>query len=345
MIKPKYFTLLLFFVSHILFGQSSQNSIFDQMHYQEVLDVTLEANLSDIKNNRRSDEDYPASLVFEDKNGTTQKWNLQVSIRGAFRRMNCTEIPPLKLKFKKSDLEAAGLDKFNDMKLVTQCVEDREEAIEFVKKEYLAYQMYQSLTEYSFRTQLLRITYADPVSGKKSKQWAFLIEDFAQLRDRFDAEQCEDCYNRPIEEFHVAHLDRVAVFQYMIGNADWSIARAKNVKMIFSGEKLIPIPYDFDFSGMVDASYATASSEYGITNISERVYLGLSDSKNLQNTLALLEASKPNLIEMVKSAKYLNIETRLSVKDYLESFFKDQNQIRTPSDWAILKGTLSQKQE
>ena len=97
-------------------------SIFDKMAYQEVLEVTMEGDFSTLRNNRRSADAQKVIISFKDADGQLQTWTTKVTLRGHFRRMRCDAMPPLKLNFKKSELKEAGLAKFDDMKLVTQCM-------------------------------------------------------------------------------------------------------------------------------------------------------------------------------------------------------------------------------
>jgi len=166
-------------------------SIFDVMNYQEVLEVTMEGDFTTLRNNRRSGEAQAVTLSFMDATGQEQTWNTKVTLRGHFRRMRCTAMPPMKLNFKKGDLKEVGLSKFDDMKLVTQCMEEDEESGAAVLKEYLAYKLYNGITEESFRVQLLKVTYKDTETQSTSKQWGFLIEDTAQLRNRLDVKKSE----------------------------------------------------------------------------------------------------------------------------------------------------------
>ena len=95
-------------------------SIFDVMNYQEVVEVTLEGDFTTLSNNRRSGEAQAVTVSFVDVAGKAQLWNAKVTLRGHYRRMRCTAMPPMKLNFKKGALKEAGLAKFDDMKLVTQ---------------------------------------------------------------------------------------------------------------------------------------------------------------------------------------------------------------------------------
>jgi len=301
-------------------------SIFDLMYQEEALDMTLEVDLDKLEDIRRKDEEISADLSFTDVDGVEQWWKIKVKVRGKFRRVNCMEIPPLKLNFKKSELKEAGLAKWDDLKLVPQCVEDKKEAREFLRKEFLAYKLYNQVSDYSFRVQLLNITYIDRKSGEKKKQRAFLIEDTAQLRARLNAEKCEKCLNLPLDQFYTAETSKMTAFQYLIGNGDWSIEQIKNVKLLRIGGEVIPVPYDFDFSGMVNASYSTPNSNYGARSVQERIYLGpkeLFDSAEMKAAIQELFEQREELMAVISNAKFLSRTHRGEVRDYLEEFFKN----------------------
>ena len=311
-------------------------SIFDLMHHREVLELTLETDLTALRTNRRDESSHQAKIFFEDANGYGQEWNLKVKLRGAFRRVKCTNMPPLKLNFKKSDLQAVGLAKFDDLKLVPQCIADDREAKEALLREYLAYRLFNEVTDYSYRVQLVRITYKDTATGKKDKQWAFLIEDTAQLRNRLAAEKTEGKYNLPADSFHLSQARLVAAFEYMIGNADWGFDKIKNVKFLKKKGKVIPVPYDFDFSGLVNASYAVPNTNMGQASLKERIYLGFeSDLAFLHGTLYYLVGKRQQLVDMVLSFKPLPYTARLEVVEYLNGFFDAPEDIRV-GEWGVI---------
>lgn len=307
---------------------TTKQSIFDVMNYQEVLAVTLEADFAAIDTSRRVATGNKGILSFEDATGKEQRWTVDLVSRGNFRRMRC-EMVPLKLNFKKKQLKAAGLAKFDDMKLVTHCVSNKGEAKVLLQKEYLAYRMYNELTENSYRVQLLKITYKDTKTGKKRKHWAFLIEDTAQLKKRIGAtESIANQLSLPRDTFHSSLLKVASVFQYMIGNSDWDLSVGRNVKYVLKDGKVLPIPYDFDFSGLVDAPYAIPNPNFGIPNVKTRIYLGFKeDSEKLKGTLAYFKTKRLDLMELVDNFKPLDTTKRIEVLDYLNSFYATMNNI------------------
>jgi hypothetical protein len=315
------FALLL---SMTVFGKNEQQSIFDLMHYREVLDVTLEADFSYLKNNRRDDSNHNAQIRFKDEKGRKQNWNIKVKLRGAYRLIHCPEMPPLKLNFKKSDLKTAGLADFDDLKLVPYCLEEEEFSGDILFREYLAYKMYNAVSEYSFRVQLLRITYTDTGSGESEQQWAFLIEDAAQLMSRAGAEKVNElkAFNLPPDRFDRENLRLVSVFQYMIGNFDWSIGNVKNLKFFQKNDKIIVVPFDFDFTGLVNAPYLSIDSSYGITSRHQRIYLGFpEDVPELHTAIYSISGKRDVLEKIIKNFSLLSWASRRDMVNYLSAYF------------------------
>ncbi len=324
--------VLTLFVSSITQSIANTNSsIFDLMSHTEVLDLTIETNWRAFDSNRRSPTEYPATLHFKDQYGQPSNWLLKVSLRGNFRRMQCGDIPPLKLNFKKKDLTAAGLTKFDDYKLVTHCITDESAAKELVLKEYLAYKLYNSLTENSFRVQLLNITFKDTQSGETIKQSGFIIEDTAELRNRIGAEKVEESYSLPSARFNQDQLRQAAIFQYAIGNFDWRLSTGRNLKYVQKDGVILAIPYDFDFSVFVDAPYATLNTNIGIKNKADRVYLGFEEAlPNLTPQLAAFKEQQSQLLQTIRDFKLLNRKTRKVLQDYLNSYFDNHQFIKWP---------------
>ncbi len=322
--------LLIALFAITLFGQTAfaQKSIFEVMNHKEVLSVTLEADFAAVDSSRRDNDKHKAVLTFQDEQGIEQNWNVKLQTRGNFRRIKC-EMAPLKINFKKKDLKAAGLAKYDDMKLVTHCVSSKSEAKALLQKEYLAYKLYNQVTDYSFRVQLLKINYVDSKTGKKTKHWAFLIEDTAEVKDRIGAiAKVDNHLNLPRDTFHDGLVKIASIFQYMIGNADYDLNLGRNMKYFIKNDKVIPVPYDFDFSGLVDASYAIPNPNFGITSVKDRVFLGFKeDAENLRSTLAFFKTKRLDLLKTVENFSALDRTKREEIIYYLDSFYLSMNDI------------------
>lgn len=332
-----FFLVFIFNVqSAVCLVASQPVSIFDRMSQEEVLEVNLEFDISTLKENKLTGEDYEAKLSFPNEGGM-EVWNVKVKPRGKYRRMKCVDIPPLKLKFKKGDLALKGLGTSNDLKLVPQCIEDAATAKEILLREFLVYKLYNVITDESFRVQLLKINYVDSKTGQSSSQMAFLIEDTAQLRERINAKKFK--FEGGIEDslMNREHLKTVALFNYMVGNFDYNPSIAKNVKPVLKNGKVKLVPYDFDFAVMVKAPYATLSDDIKIKHWTERVYLGYeSDVENMEATFEQFKTKKKELVRTVKNFKLLNSTNRKEILFYLNSFFEAGTDIKTKAYFQAL---------
>lgn len=299
-------------------------SIFDHLKQEEVLLAELEVDFGLLESNRKNNDYQTARFSFTSSNGIAQNWNVEVRARGRFRRVTC-EMPPLRLRFSKKELSANGLQKHNSFKLVTHCMEGAE-GNDLIFREYLTYQMYSQLTDHSFRTQLVQITYLDSQSKKKRTQYGILIEDTDLMAERLNGVVCKACYGLEKERFESSNAKLHALFQYMVGNTDWSTRMIRNLKLLSTKEngKMLAIPYDFDFSGLVNASYAIPNKDYDLKSVRERYFLGqVATTEELQPTIQYFLSQQQALIELVNNFELLSKKSRKDMVQYLESFFEE----------------------
>lgn len=311
----------------LLGNDVDKKTIFDMLVRQgDILDITITTNLRDLIDERRTEDFHEATLVYKDQQGNEVVQAMEVLARGKFRRRVC-DFPPVKLKFSKKQLEAAGLNReFNDLKLVTHCVDDKSIGNEYLLREYLAYELYRELTPNSYRVQLVKITYEDS-EGKmgKIKRYGFIIEDTDEMAARVGGLEFEQM-NVSKDSISAKEENIMALFQYMIGNADYSTVMLRNVKLVKPANdgKLIPVPYDFDFSGLVNTSYAIPQGDLGLTSIRDRLYLGNSlDRETMRAGLGYFLAKKSSLLDKVENFKLLSNEARTDITNYLKTFFEN----------------------
>ncbi len=293
-------------------------SIFEYLTTAEGMKMTLEADLTTIIANKKTNQYFPGTLITE--SGKT--YAIELRPRGKFRR-KISEIPPLKIKFKKKLLAAEGLDTLNEIKLVLPTV-DNAAGDELIVKEYLAYKMFERLSPASVRARLIKLTIRDThVEKSKKTMYAILVED--------EEETCARLKGSPVSEYGIptdsliAHQAALSVmFEYLIGNTDWEIAMMRNVRLMRSNEtgKVIVMPYDFDFSGLVSAPYASPSSESGLRTVRDRFLMssGLK-LEHLKRATQAIRAAKKDLYEICRS-KYLSKTTAGEMIDYLNTFFQ-----------------------
>ena len=124
----------------------------------------------------------------------------------------------------------------------------------------------------------------------------------------------------------------VYVFQYLIGNTDWSFISAKgedvcchNVHLVEKNGGLYPIPYDFDFSGLVDASYAKPNSTVGTRRITQRVYRGYCKlpMDRVAPALEKITALRESIMSLVEQSPVAGNEDTDSRVRYIGHFFEE----------------------
>ncbi len=299
------------------------NSILDVLNRQEVVKITITADFDSLIGHRNTEEYLEGGFSFQDEEGVRHSYGVKVKPRGKFRRRTC-DFPPLKLKFSKKELEKNGLSHMNELKLVTHCLDDKAQGNSLLMREYLVYKMYNELTPMSFRVQLAKITYVDSSGkGKKMTRWGFLIEDVEELEFRKGGQVC-DCMGQQKDAMQPTHERMASVFQFMIGNSDWSVEMNRNLKLLRIGdEKLIPVPYDFDFSAVVGAPYARPNTNLGQLSVSQRIFMGYAGSaEEVYSTISYFKSKKPTLYQLILKFKYLDEDTRVEMINYLDEFYQ-----------------------
>lgn len=312
---------------------ASATSIFDLLEREderEAVKMTLSVPMDSILAKVATEQE--AGLHFTDKEGRMHHWNLSVSIRGKFRRNRC-EYAPLKLNFSKKELSAIGLEKFDKYKLVTPCFSDPS-AQDLILKEYLAYKAYNLLTPYSFRVQLLEITYRDANGVYPDRvATAFIIEANKEMAARLGGEEMENALGQPAEAYDSRAEATHALFQYMVGNGDFSLPLARNLKVIKMADgKLIPVGYDFDFTGWVGAPYASATAEVGQTSIYDRVYLGYVQPDEVMRELAAnFRDQRKGILSLINRSALEEVE-KAQLWRFASRFFGQLNRMAKMND-------------
>ncbi|NQU84193.1 MAG: hypothetical protein HQ541_00380 [Mariniphaga sp.] len=291
------------------------------------LNITLTYDITSFIKNKSKGEYQDAILQIHYNSTDSITKNIQIKARGNFRKDNCF-FPPIHLNFKSDPLENSGLT--GKIKLVTHC-SNSTKYDSYILKEYLAYKLYNVLSGFSFKVRLLNILYID--TGKKNKNYqrvGFLIEPLAFLSKRHESIVLNPTIIR--EDNVIAEdADRVALFQYMIGNTDWRIKAGHNTKYIkplsLITNKVIPVPYDFDFSGFVGTSYSFPQSWASIETVKEREYLGYcrdSNEEYLKNINRFIEKEE-EILTTISSCKLISEREKNNLLKYIESFYKSLN--------------------
>ncbi|MBX2874815.1 MAG: hypothetical protein KTR30_22010 [Saprospiraceae bacterium] len=295
-------------------------SFLDQLIEQEVQVIELKTDLDSLLINRKKYRYQKAEMNLSFADGTSKAVELKVRPRGRFRN-RFSEVPPLKIKLSKTSLKQEGLVSMNELKLVLPLKNGNQQAT-WVHKEYLAYKLYEKLTPYSFRTQLVEVVLRDTPKRKRSiRLKAFLIEDKEEVASRLALEQCRQSYQGA--ELSPYHYQIVQLFQFMIGNTDWLPTTSHNIAFFRSStQEVIPIPFDFDFSGLVSTSYAWPSDRMPISNVKERYFMGNYLSlQELKPAIQHFQTKKAELLQVIQDFTGLPKSEKRQMIKYLLSFF------------------------
>lgn len=297
---------------------------------ESVLAVTIAAPLSAVQKERDSGEYYDGALRYTAADGSERVLDIKLRARGRYRRQAKTcRFPPIRLNFRTKQLDGtvfAGQDK---LKLVTHCRTGNEHFEQQLLKEYLAYRFLQTLTDHSFRTRLLRVRWQDSEDPSEDfEHYGFLIEDEDLLGERIGMTPGD------VERTKVARLDGeqaalVGLFQYLIANTDFSmIAGPKNetcchnVVLYDKCGSFVPIPYDFDFSGFVDAPYAEPNPRFKMKSVRTRRYRGRCEHNELvDSTIAKFRERRDAIFGLIANQQGLSDRERRDSQRYIEKFY------------------------
>ncbi len=298
----------------------------------EVLKAVLTAPIAQTYAQRHQDVRlyFPGQWTYIDDVGETERLVVSIRTRGNFRREYC-ELPPLRLNFKKSQVKGtlfAGQDK---LKVVASCKRSARFQ-QYVILEYLAYRTLEILTDYSFKTRLVRLTYVD--SDEKIEPWTdivFVIEDDSDVAKRLGLDRLK------LVEVDFGELDRektalAELFQFLIANNDYSALRANegedcchNIEvMVEKGTDgpRIPIPFDFDMSGLVNASYAAPPEHLPIRDVRFPYYTGLCHPPGvLDGAIAHALSKREEITALFENTKELNPKVRQKALNLVGEFF------------------------
>ena len=112
---------------------------------------------------------------------------------------------------------------------------------------------------------------------KPYTQYAFLIEDIKDVGARNNCVEMK----RPAgtEGYHRQQITFVSIFEYMIGNTDCAVPNHHNIRLIVpltdTFARPYPVPYDFDYCGVVNAPYAIPDENLDITKCKGALLQGL----------------------------------------------------------------------
>lgn len=296
----------------------------DLFYLEEPLNLIMKFDMKEFGKTRQKEKYHPAELTCQVTDSFRVTHPVRVRARGKFRRDYCS-VPPYWLNIRYAGIEAEDLQGVVKMKVVTRCKPNATHA-NLVLREYLIYKIYNLLSDYSFNTRLVRIKYID--TGRKNKEsedWGFIIEPNNMMAERNGA-MIVDSDKLSLRTVNKEIMDKAAFFSYMIGQGDFSVTGQHNLKILalkeYGPTGFIPVPYDFDYCGLVNAPYAVPGETLGIENVRERYYLGACrDEATHLRTVQWLASYQDEITELIMNFEYLPEKEKLDMLNYLGSYF------------------------
>ena len=218
----------------------------------------------------------PATLTVAD-----ETLPIMLAPRGITRRKRETcQFPPLRVTFAGPPASGSLFAGQKRLKLVTHC-RPAEGFQQYLLLEYAAYRLYNALTPFSFRVRLATIDYRDEDGKPVTRRQGFFIEDIDDVAARNGTARARTGDRIPANALSQRDAARFAMFAYAISNLDWSMSAGPagegcchNARLLNGASGYVPVPYDFDFSGLVDAPYAVPPNSISVANVRTRVYRG-----------------------------------------------------------------------
>lgn len=303
---------------------NAQNK-FSSKHFftdTSILKATLVTDMGNLTSGRIGDKKQSGSFTLFADDSTKITSKVQLNARGHMRRETCY-IPPLKVQF--SVDSTSPLSTLKSLKIVAPC-EFVTLYQELLIREYLAYKMYNLLTDLSFRVRLISLEIQDSKGKKKTlKSYAFFIEDIDQLAKRNHSVALDNIkINTETTDRQLVTL--LSIFQYMIGNTDWSVPGNHNIRLIHNKDssmaRPVAIPYDFDYSGLVNAPYAVPDPMLNIESVTDRVYRGYPrNMSELEPIIQKFKDKKTAIYDLVNNCNQLTDSGKKYMLKFLDQFF------------------------
>lgn len=288
------------------------------------LTMTIRTDLRALLRDRGEDrKDHAGVVRVARADGGVDSAAIELRTRGIFRRRpSVCGFPPLRMGIGRRAALNTPFAGERRIKLVTHC-RNTDQYEQYVLHEYLIYRAYALLTDLSLRTRLARTTYEDATGREKPlTKYGILIEDERRLAKRHRLRVVDDT-GAPMARLDPSRTVFMAVFQYFIGNTDWSIRALHNIVLLAdSGGRLLPVPYDFDWAGVIAARYAQPDTALPIRSVKERLYAGYcGHPEDFEPIFARFRAQRA-AIESLYDLEPLERDEREQARRYYAEFFR-----------------------
>lgn len=315
------------------FAQSARIDSIKFFTDDKPIEMTLTTDYRNLLKEKLKMAPQPASITLAMPDGSSYTGSADINARGITRKVSCT-VPPVMINFKNSSSDP--MRSLHKIKMVCGCTTSSGDE-QLALKEFITYKIYNLFTDMSFRVRLVHVTYTDSKGKAKTyTQYGFLIEDVDAMAKRNKCKETEKIAFAT-ESTQRDQMTLVALFEYMIGNTDWSVPNYHNIKLMTSRAEpnSLPyvIPYDFDYAGLVNAYYAVPAEELQLTSVTERAYRGFARSMDeLEATIKIFNDKREDIKNLVMNFEPLSSRSKKETMEYIDEFYKiinNKNSVET----------------
>ncbi len=303
--------------------RTPKSSFYDYLFNLEGLPkITINTNVKRLIRKSLKEEYQEATLqVIEPESGKTNLFKGRIRARGNHRKKVCN-IPPVKFDFPKKTLDSLGLLKNDKLKFVFPCRENHRSQ-ELLYKEFFLYELYKFIDTNSIIVKLMDVEFREK-DEEKLKFNGFLIEDEDEYARRKNAIVIENGRINP-SRLHRSSFLKMLFFQYMIANTDWTVANRHNLELVkLPGiDKVVALPYDFDYSGFVGQEYAVPHESLPIDEVTDRYFFNYKIREHeFYEMVRFYESIEEDVYRICDEATYMKPRTINSNKAFFRKFFE-----------------------
>jgi hypothetical protein len=295
---------------------------------EEPVEIVLTADWKTVQRDRKVDSKklYPGTMAIAKDGVAGAPFPIELRTRGHVRRNpRMCGFAPLRLELPKDKTKGTIFEGHGKVKLGTHCQGDGIYQ-QYTLLDYLANRLHNTLTPRSLRVRLAKVTYAETGGGKEPyTKLGILFEDVDDMAARAEAREL------PVPRQLFQYVDQrqlmfMSMFQHMIGNTDYSILALHNVIMLDDAKGVrLTVPYDFDYSGLVDAHYATAVKELHLASVRDRLYRGPCKTEaEVNEALTPFREKQAALLALPATLTHYGLTDgqRKDAEKYLNEFFE-----------------------
>ena len=294
---------------------------------EDPLPITLTLNIKRIRGDKDDNAPWRDATITYTPPGASapEVLPLKLKTHGIWRLNHC-EFPPIRLDFSKDNTKKTIFAGLNKPKLTNFCRDD-DTYEQYVLQELQAWRIYWTITHNTHAARALRVTYVDSASGKPlTTRYAFISEDPGRMAARLGGKLL-DIKGAGPDDMQPGPMVMMGVFEYLIGNTDFSVSGLHNIELFTrtDGTDPIPIARDFDFSGLVNARYATTDPHLRIHVVRDRLYRGYcAPDAEYPKAFALFDAKKDAIYALYHDKVGALLQPKIveETTKYLDEFYK-----------------------